>query len=74
MICCRDPLANSFVSSITEDPLDDVRLESMTVDRTPEEDEEFGIAHLKLHSDVGISHADSDAVGAVGVEGTLDRA
>lgn len=52
-------MANSFISSITEDPADDSRLVSTTVDRTEEEDEEFGIAHLKLHGEDGVTHAES---------------
>lgn len=46
------------MSSITEDPAEDVRLKSTVVERSPEEDEEFGIAHLRLHGEDGVTHAE----------------
>ena len=52
---CRDPLANSYVSSIAEDPAADPRLSVEDVPRTAEEDEEFGIAHLRAHGTEGVT-------------------
>lgn len=71
-ILSRDPLANSFISSITEHPADDSRLVSTTVDRTEEEDEEFGIAHLKLHGEDGVTHAETETEDAVEVATVAD--
>lgn len=45
----RDPLANSFVAPLTADMADDSRLSVEDFDRSPSDDEEFGIDHLKLH-------------------------
>ncbi|CAL8462641.1 g2174 [Coccomyxa elongata] len=43
----RDPLANSFVSSACEDPRRDLRMEVVEYERSAEDDEYFGIDHLK---------------------------
>jgi zinc finger protein len=53
----RDPLANSYVSSVAEDPAADPRLAVEDVPRTAEEDEEFGIAYLRAHGEEGVTHA-----------------
>ena len=53
----RDPLANSYVSSVAEDPAADPRLAVEEVPRTAEEDEEFGIAYLRAHGEEGVTHA-----------------
>lgn len=46
---CRDPLANSFIAPLAEDPADDARLKSEDYERSAEDDAEYGIDHLKLH-------------------------
>jgi len=43
------------VSSIAEDPAADPRLSVEDVQRTAEEDEEFGIAHLRAHGAEGVT-------------------
>lgn len=43
----RDPLANTFVAPLTEDPSQDPRLVMRNYERSAEEDEEYGISHLK---------------------------
>ena len=43
----QDPLANSFISPITEDLAADPRLTLEDYVRSAEEDEDFGIAHLR---------------------------
>ena len=48
-----DPLANTFVSSITADPAEDVRLNTEDYEREAEEDEYLGISHLKEHAGQG---------------------
>lgn len=54
---CRDPLANSFVAPLTEEPADDPRLVVEEFERSAEDDAEYGIDHLlqseKLHDDQG---------------------
>lgn len=45
----RDPLANSFVAPLTADMADDSRLSVEDFDRSPSDDEEFGIDHLRLN-------------------------
>lgn len=45
----RDPLANSFVAPLTADMADDVRLSVEDYARSPSDDEEYGIDHLKQH-------------------------
>lgn len=45
----RDPLANSFVAPLTADISDDTRLSVEDFDRSPSDDEEYGIDHLRLH-------------------------
>lgn len=48
-----DPLANTFVSSITADPAEDIRLETQEYERDAEEDEHLGISHLREHAGEG---------------------
>ncbi len=48
-----DPLANSFVAPLTADMADDKRLSVEDYERSPSDDEEYGIDHLKLHEDAG---------------------
>lgn len=50
---CSDPLANSFVAPLTADMADDSRLSVEDFERSPSDDEEYGIDHLKLHEDPG---------------------
>lgn len=45
----KDPLANSFVAPLTADMANDARLSVEDYDRSPSDDEEYGIDHLKLH-------------------------
>lgn len=47
LMLCRDPLANSFVAPLTEDPADDQRLVVEEFERSAEDDAEYGIDHLK---------------------------
>jgi hypothetical protein len=49
LLLCRDPLANSFVAPLTADMADDVRLSVEDYARSPSDDEEYGIDHLKQH-------------------------
>ena len=46
-VLAQDPLANSFISAVTEDPTDDPRLTTEAYERDAEEDETYGIDHLK---------------------------
>lgn len=51
----RDPLANSFIAPCDEDaatdpPPPDPRLAVQSYERSVEEDEEYGIDHLKRHN------------------------
>ncbi len=48
-----DPLANTFVSSLTDDPAEDVRLSIKEYERSAEEDEHLGISHLREHAGEG---------------------
>ena len=48
-----DPLANTFISSVTSDPAEDARLSTEDYERSAEEDEHLGISHLKEHAGEG---------------------
>lgn len=51
----QDPLANSFVAPCTEDPDSDPRLTVEEYERSAEEEEEYGIDHLKKYADSGLN-------------------
>lgn len=51
----QDPLSNSFVAPCTEDPDSDPRLSVEEYERSAEEDEEYGIDHLKKYADSGLN-------------------
>lgn len=49
----KDPLANSYIAPLCEDSSMDDRLTVEEYDRSPEEDDEFGITDLKKNAGVG---------------------
>lgn len=49
----KDPLANSYIAPICEDSSMDDRLSVEEYDRSPEEEDDFGIADLKKYAGVG---------------------
>lgn len=51
----QDPLSNSFVSPCTENPESDPRLSVEEYERSAEEDEEYGIDHLKKYAATGLN-------------------
>lgn len=69
----RDPLANSFIAALTEDPAADHRLASEDYERSAEEDEEFGIDHLKLHDGDGSAAANPQVPAAAAARGAGDN-
>ncbi|KAL3137445.1 hypothetical protein ABBQ32_006965 [Trebouxia sp. C0010 RCD-2024] len=50
-----DPLSNSFVAPCTENPESDPRLTVQEYERSAEEDEEYGIDHLKRYAGEGLN-------------------
>lgn len=50
-----DPLSNSFVAPCGEDPELDPRLSIEEYERSAEEDEEYGIDHLKKYAEQGLN-------------------
>ena len=50
-----DPLSNSFVAPCMEDPESDPRLSTEEYERSIEEDEEYGIDHLKKYAWEGLN-------------------
>ncbi len=50
-----DPLSNSFIAPCTENPETDPRLTSEEYQRSAEEDEEYGIDHLKKYAGEGLN-------------------
>ena len=50
-----DPLSNSFIAPSTDAPDADPRLKSEEYERSAEEDEEYGIDHLKKYAAEGLN-------------------
>lgn len=45
----KDPLSNSFIAPLNSNIEDDIKLKYENYERSNEEDEQYGINHLKQH-------------------------